>query len=276
VARLLLFQPHASGQLISQSYDQVAGGYDRAWTTHMRDLSLGVLAQLRIVPGSRCIDLTCGTGFVASQVATRGASVVGADASAGMVAIARSQYGQSCRFVRADAVDFMRRQSARSADVITCAWGLGYTRPVPLIREIARVLRPGGQVGIIDNTLFSLAGVLWTSVLAFAEHPEALQHVMKVQFLPGSWMLAGIMRACGLGVRRQFDGARTYWVPDGEAAIARLTATGAAAGFEFAADPACSAGVFARFARLLEQRQSTSRGIPITHRYLGAIGGKPA
>jgi hypothetical protein len=63
-------------------------------------------------------------------------------------------------------------------------------------------------------------------------------------------------------------------VPSGRAAIERLTATGAAAGFESAADPALRGAVFARFAEIIEARR-TQRGIPITHRYLAAIGEKP-
>jgi anti-sigma factor RsiW len=63
-------------------------------------------------------------------------------------------------------------------------------------------------------------------------------------------------------------------VPTGRAAIERLTATGAAAGFEFAADPALRDAVFARFAEIIEARR-TERGIPITHRYLAAVGEKP-
>jgi hypothetical protein len=129
-------------------------------------------------------------------------------------------------------------------------------------------------VGIIDNTLFSLAGVVWCSCLAFAERPEALANLMRVRFLPGPRTLAAMMRLAGLRVAAKWGGAKTYHVPTGEAAVARLMATGAAAGFEFAADPAARDGVFARFAQLVEARR-TDAGIPITHRYLAAIGVKP-
>jgi hypothetical protein len=156
--------------------------------------------------------------------------------------------------------------------VITCGWGLGYSRPVSVIRHAARVLRPGGRIGIIDNSLFSLAEVLWASTLAFAENPDALTHVMRVRFLPNSASLATIMRLHGLAVSHASDGSRTYFVPDGESAIARMTATGAAAGFEFAADDACRDQIFRRFAEILESRYKTQRGVPITHRYLTAIG----
>lgn len=261
-------------ELVSRSYDRIAAGYDTAWTTHMRGLSLGMVERLAPPPGARCLDLTCGTGFIAAELRRRtGGIVIGVDASEGMLAAARVHHAATgCEFVRSDIVAYLKRQPTRSFDVVTCGWGLGYSRPPAVVRQIARVLRPGGRVGIIDNSLFSLAEVLWASVLAFAEEPRALRHVMQVRFLPHSAMLAAMMRLCGLAVLHTSDGSKTYHVPDGPAAIARLTATGAAAGFEFACDDDGRERVFRRFAEILEARQRTDRGVPVTHRYLMAIG----
>jgi len=271
-AAALLARPRSrTQQLIRDSYDHIAAGYDHAWTDHMRDLSVQMLGRLDPPPGARCADLTCGTGFIAAEVAARtGGEVVGVDVSAGMLEVARQMHGRSCRFVQDDALAWLKRQPSRSFDVITCGWGLGYTQPIGAVREIARVCRLGGRVGIIDNSLFSLAGVLWASLQAFAEQPAALQHAMNVRFLPHSLVLATIMRAAGLAVTDAWDGAKSYTVPDGRAAIERLTATGAAAGFEFAVDADRRDAVFGRFAEILEGR----RGEPvrITHRYLAAVG----
>lgn len=278
-AGLLLGQRARTCDLVASSYDRIASGYDQVWTTHMRDLSLVMLGHLSLPKagpgGIRAIDLACGTGFLTGELARlTGGQVVGVDASAGMLDEARRQRGPGARFVQADAVDYLRALASGSVDVVTCGWALGYTRPVAAVREISRVLRPGGCVGIIDNSLFSLAEVLWCSALAFAERPEALAHVMKVRFLPGSVVLAAMMRACGLAVQWSMDGSRIYHVHDGEAAIARLTATGAAAGFEFAAAEEHADAVFSRFARIIEDRYQTEKGVPITHRYLAAVGMK--
>ena len=275
VARLAVeAPPRATGDLVTASYDRVAPGYDAAWTDHMRGLTLKMLDRLSVPPGAACVDLACGTGFLAEQLARRtGRRAVGVDASAGMLEVARRERGRAADFIQADAPAYLAVRQAESADVVTCGWGLGYTRPWRVIRHAARVLRPGGRIGIIDNSLFSLAGVLGCSLLAFAERPEALAHVMKVRFLPAAWVLAAMMRAAGLRIRAAWSGSKTYWVPTGRAAIERLTATGAAAGFEFAADPALRDEVFARFAEIIEARR-TERGIPITHRYLAAVGVK--
>jgi SAM-dependent methyltransferase len=272
---VLLRQGDRTLKLVSASYDRIAAGYDDVWTQHMRDLSMTMLDRLAPPARAVCIDLTCGTGFIAAELARRtGTRPVGVDASAGMIGVARRNHGGNCDFVQADALDFLRRLPPQSADVVTCGWGLGYTHPAPVVRQIARVLRSGGRVGIIDNTLFSLAGVLWASLKTFAERPGALKHAMNLRFLPGAWMLAVLCRIHGLGVRWQADGARTYHVPDGRSAIERLTATGAAAGFEFACDTEDRQAVFDRFAELLDER-FINREVSFTHRWLVVIGAKP-
>jgi ubiquinone/menaquinone biosynthesis C-methylase UbiE len=275
VLRLGLSRHDPTSGLVRQSYDRIAPGYDEAWTGHMRRFSLELLDRLGPRPGARCLDLTCGTGFITRELARRcGGRVLGVDASPGMLEAARREHGDCCEFVCADAVALLGSLPASSFDVVTCGWGLGYTRPLTVVRETARVLRSGGRLAIIDNTLFSLARVLWSSVLAFAEQPAALAHVMRFRFLPHSCVLAAMLRMCGLQVRAAWDGSKSYHVAGGSEAIARLTATGAAAGFEFAADPARRDAVFARFAEIIEKRSSTPQGIPITHRYLAAIGEK--
>jgi SAM-dependent methyltransferase len=237
----------------------------------MRDLSLRMLDHLVVPEGSHCVDLTCGTGFITAELARRsGRRAVGVDASPGMVAVARQSHGE-CDFEQADALEYLRKLPSDTADVITCGWGLGYTQPLAVVRQMARVLRRGGMVGIIDNSLFSLAEILWASLLTFAECPDALQHAMKVRFLPSSFALACMMRLSGLSVSWRMGGSKTHIAPSGQAAIDRLLSTGAAAGFEFAVGEHNREKVFGRFAQILDARYSGKGGVPITHRYLAAV-----
>ena len=274
--RLWLRQPERTEELVARSYDSVAPGYDEAWTAHMRDVSLAMLDRLDPPGGAVCIDVACGTGLLTRHLAERtGSRPTGVDASRGMLAAARAAHGAACDFVRSDAVDYLRGCASGSVDVVTCAWALGYTRPVAVIRQVVRILRPGGRVGIVDNSLLSLAEILWASIRTFAERPEALRHVMKVRFLPAAGVLAAILRAVGLRVSWLASGSRTYFCPTGRAAIDRLTATGAAAGFEFAASEEHREAIFRRFAEVMEDLYAGPDGIPVTHRYLAAVGVRP-
>ncbi len=274
-AAWLLARPaQPTAELVRRSYDHVAPGYDDAWTNHMRPLSVAMLDELDPPRGARCLDLCCGTGFVTGELARRtGDRVIGVDASGGMLAEARANH-PACDFRQGDAAEVIAHLPAASFDVITCAWALGYSRPWRVVRESARVLTPGGKLAIIDNSLTSLAEVLTAAMFTFAETPDALHHAMSVRFLPRSCVLAGLMRLAGLGVCSRRDGAKTYHVPTGSDAIDRLTATGAAAGFEFAPSADRHEAVFKRFAEIIEQRCMGPRGVPIVHRYLQCIGRK--
>ena len=238
----------------------------------MRDLTHTLIDQLDIQPGQAAVDLTCGTGYATHRVAQRtGRTVIGVDASAGMLAQAQAAFGDTCRFVQADILDYLKAQPAASVDLVTCCWGLGYSKPLGVLRQIRRVLKPGGTVGIIDNTLFSLREILWVSLLTFMEQPEKLDNIMLFRFLTGRRHLQVWYRLAGLVPRCVWGGERRYTVETGREAVGRLQATGAAAGFEYAAGDRDAAEIFARFAVLLEQRYRRDGHIPIVHRYLAGI-----
>ena len=259
---------------VRDSYDAIAAEYDLTWTSHMRDLTQALLGRLSLGESSVCLDLTCGTGYATGQLQSAGAKqVIGVDAASGMLKVARQSY-PGCRFVQADVLEFLRQQPDATFDVITCCWGLGYSKPRLVVRECSRLLRPGGQLGIIDNSLWSLREMIWTSIRAFSHHPEALTHAMRVRFLPSSRSLGAAMRQAGLHVDRRDQGERRYLAKSGREAIARLRSTGAAAGFEFAALPEHRDAVYATFASLLEERYGQE--IPIVHRYIAAISRKGA
>lgn len=73
-----------------------------------------VLALIDAEPGSLVVDLGCGSGALTKKLAERGYEVLGADASADMVAAAKAAYPE-LNFVCADAVTF---EPERRADVI--------------------------------------------------------------------------------------------------------------------------------------------------------------
>ena len=144
----------------------------------MRYLTDDLIERLELKPDHTAIDLTCGTGYATRLIAQRtGHPVIGVDASKGMLDQARSECADPCTFIHADILDYLKTVPDESVDVITCCWGLGYSKPLSVLRQIFRVLKVGGKVGIIDNTLFSLREAIWASVLTFMEQPEKLENV---------------------------------------------------------------------------------------------------
>ncbi|WP_175411385.1 class I SAM-dependent methyltransferase [Streptomyces sp. TRM64462] len=105
-------------------------------------------------PGERVLDLACGTGVVAHKAATRvrpGGAVTGVDLNADMLALARrstpADDGVSVAWRQADALDTGLPDGA--FDIGFCQQGLQFFGDrVTALRELRRVLAPGGRVAL--------------------------------------------------------------------------------------------------------------------------------
>ena len=109
-----------------------------------------------VVPGRgarEALDVGCGTGFLALELAARGHAVTGVDFAPAMIAEARrkaAERGAAIRFEEADA-EQLPFESGHFELVISrhLLWTLPH--PEAAIDEWARVLRPGGRLVIVDG-----------------------------------------------------------------------------------------------------------------------------
>jgi demethylmenaquinone methyltransferase / 2-methoxy-6-polyprenyl-1,4-benzoquinol methylase len=106
-------------------------------------------------PGERVLDVATGTGLVALELAHRGCEVVGIDQSEEMLAGARDaltrrpSLAHRLRFVRGEAEDLPFGDG--EFDALTFTYLLRYVDDrAATLRELARVLRPGGRIGMIE------------------------------------------------------------------------------------------------------------------------------
>ncbi len=123
----------------------------------------------------RILDVGCGTGFVASLLSAHladGDILVGVDQSEGMLRRARSKVGATgdrrCRLVRGDAANLQFR--AHSFDLVTVNSFLHHVCDYrAVLREIDRVLRPGGYVVVAHepNRLFFQSALTRTAAAAY-------------------------------------------------------------------------------------------------------------
>jgi ubiquinone biosynthesis O-methyltransferase len=102
------------------------------------------------VKGRRVLDVGCGDGEFAVELANRGATVVGIDASAEMIEAARSRATPANADVTFQVAVAERLPfQAGQFDVVTAITILCFVDDAaPVFREIARVLRPGGRLVI--------------------------------------------------------------------------------------------------------------------------------
>jgi len=136
---------------IRSMFGAIAGRYD----TLNRILSLGVdrawrrrtCVELGATPGMLAADLCCGTGDLALELAGVGATVVAADFSREMLAVAGSK-----GLPRLAEADCLRLPFPDGRfDLVTVAFGVRNLADLETgLREMHRVLRPGGRVGILE------------------------------------------------------------------------------------------------------------------------------
>ena len=104
-----------------------------------------VLDLIDAARGALAVDLGCGNGGLTGKLIERGYRVVGVDASAPMLALAKERYPDTT-FLQADACTF---QLPEQADVIfsnaVLHW-IDAAKQNELIANIASQLKPGGQL----------------------------------------------------------------------------------------------------------------------------------
>jgi len=108
-----------------------------------------LVAAVDVRPGQRVLDVATGTGLVAHELADRGADVVGLDQSEAMLAVARERLGDRVTFVRGEAERLPFADA--EFDALTFTYLLRYVDDrAATMRELARVVRPGGRIGMVE------------------------------------------------------------------------------------------------------------------------------
>ena len=135
-------------------WNLAAVDYESLWQAHLADAQYALLELASPAVGERVLDVACGTGLVAFEAATAvgpSGNVLGVDLSDRMVDAAerraRDLRSSNCRFSRMDAEGLALPDA--SFDVALCALGLMYMPdPERALREMSRVLRPGGRMSL--------------------------------------------------------------------------------------------------------------------------------
>jgi len=155
---------HSGWQKIPQQYHQAFGEL----TTQSIEPLLDAAA---VKTGTKLVDIATGPGYVAAVAARRGATVIGVDFSATMIAEARSR-NPDIEFRDGDAEQLPLGNDLFDSAVVNFGI-LHLGRPDQALTEACRVLRPGGRFVIMGPNIRYLAAEYWD----FYDHCLPLSHL---------------------------------------------------------------------------------------------------
>ncbi len=195
---------------VEAMFDRISPVYDamnRLMTAGLDERWRRRTAAAVVRPGARVLDACCGTGDLALACREAGGDVVGLDFSERMLERARRK-SDAIEWVRGDLLELPFADE--SFDAATVGFGIRNVQDLEAgLRELARVLRPGGRVGCLEITrprgalrpffrlwfdgFVPLAGKVLPGGAAYAYLPASVRR------FPGPEDLAVVMRRAGLG-----------------------------------------------------------------------------
>ena len=138
---------------VRSMFDRIAPVYDlmnRAMTMGLDRRWRRLAARAVVQPGDDVLDACCGTGDLALAAHEAGGKVVGVDFSERMLARARRK-SSAIEWVRADALALPFADAA--FDAATVGFGIRNLADLEAgLRELARVLKPGGRLACLEIT----------------------------------------------------------------------------------------------------------------------------
>jgi demethylmenaquinone methyltransferase / 2-methoxy-6-polyprenyl-1,4-benzoquinol methylase len=207
---------------VQAMFDRIARIYDLLNTVmtaglhHRWRCRAAELAELK--PGDHVLDVATGTGDLAFELARRvgpTGAVIGADFSEPMLAVAREKAAAAgasggaaeVRFDQANALALPYRN--REFDAATIGFGARNLSDLALgLRELARVVKPGGRVVVLEMTTPRRPPLSWFFRLWFDRLVPLLGRIAgdrdaytylpsSVRRFPAPDRLAAIMSSCG-------------------------------------------------------------------------------
>jgi demethylmenaquinone methyltransferase/2-methoxy-6-polyprenyl-1,4-benzoquinol methylase len=202
-------------QRVQQVFDRVAGRYDlmndlMSFGMHRLWKAFAVLVA-RIRPGERVLDVASGSGDLARAFAARGAEVWMSDINSPMLERGRDRMldaGRMAPTVRCDA-EYLPFPDA-VFDCVSVGFGLrNMTRKDAALAEMARVLRPGGRLLVLEFSqvwkplqkpyeLYSFRVLPWLGERVAGDAAAYRYLAESIRMHPDQPTLAGMMERAGL------------------------------------------------------------------------------
>ena len=138
--------PKAFSEFEHAGWAKSIAGYEDTLALVARQTVEATLDAANVGAGARVLDVCTGPGLLALGASQRGAEAVGLDFADEVVDLARTNV-PAAQFQRGDAQDLPFDDD--SFDAVVCGYGVMHVpEPEIALREMRRVVRPGGRVAI--------------------------------------------------------------------------------------------------------------------------------
>ena len=259
-------------------YDQVSDGYDESFSQVMGSHALRVLDQMQLERGQSVLELACGTGHLTVDLARRleqHGTITAVDMSAGMLAVAQRKLanvnGLVVNFRQAEMLDALRTVSDASMDSVVCGWAICYSQPARLLREVARVLRPGGEVGIIETRHDALATLQAALRRVVMDDPSLLRRYLTLNLPRNASTLSSWFQQAGLEPAHCWEGEQELPCHNADQALQWVQRSGAAAGFMDAFDRSRESEVLNRLQLAIQDGAGDGQPVHLSHTFVAGV-----
>jgi 2-polyprenyl-3-methyl-5-hydroxy-6-metoxy-1,4-benzoquinol methylase len=134
------------------------------------------IQRLKLQPGSKVLDVACGTGNLAIPAARGGAKVVGVDIASNLIQQARQRAaaeGVQVQFEEGDAEQLQFGDG--EFDVVVTMFGAMFApRPERTAQELLRVVRPGGLIAMANWTPQGFVGKFFSMGARYVPPPPGV------------------------------------------------------------------------------------------------------
>jgi 2-polyprenyl-3-methyl-5-hydroxy-6-metoxy-1,4-benzoquinol methylase len=167
-------------------WDELHG--DEGNRFHRELIAPAVKRLLELKPGEQVLDIACGSGVLARQMAGWGGEVTAVDFSEALLERAKARKqpeGQPVRYLAADATDekSMAALGEGAFDAVTSTMAL-MDMPViaPMCRAVRRLLKPGGRfVFVTAHPTFNSNNPIFSAELEDVDGELVLQKALKLK-----------------------------------------------------------------------------------------------
>ena len=264
-------------------YDVASTGYDDFFSKVMGGHGRGALGEVTVRPGDRVVELACGTGHLTEAIAEQlqgFGSIKAVDMSGGMLTKARKRLDAypdlNTELEQGDMLAFIERQPSDSADLVVCGWAICYTKPTKLLKQIHRVLVPGGRVVIIETRADALIVLRDSLEAVLGSDPSMMTRMVHVSLPKNPGVLKRWFEQTDLKPQVLREGEQVLPWKTADEAVEWVERSGAAAGFRDAIHASRLPELRTKLRDELHRRLSQDSSLRLTHTFVVGVAARPS